>query len=378
MLLEDGISVNATVRDPSNEDKVQHLEALGEMSKAQLKLYQADLLDSGSFDEPMQGCELVIHTALEGTKNVLEAVNRTETVKRVMLTSSAAAIFGDNVDIELAPGGIFTEKEWNVTSSAEHRPYSYSKTVAEKAAWDIAGRQDRWDLLTINPGWILGPSVSKRNDSMSISTMIEFGDGTYKSGVPELWNSMVDVRDVASAHIKAGYTPEASGRHIIVSEEATLLDIANILLKHFGDDYPFPKRQALKFVFWLIAPLFGFTRKYVSKNVGIKIKFDNSYSKTDASSLLIKEELLFFLSHAISSSCLPPQRRRTRCPMLRRKRGTRLEAGNNFRHGYNDGDVACRTIWGDRAGSTADDANGGIWVRTDMARDSGAACGTKV
>jgi len=89
------------------------------------------------------------------------------------------------------------------------------------------------------------------------------------------------VRDVASAHIKAGYAPEASGRHIVVSKEASLLDIANILRKEFGDRYPLPRRQAPKFLFWLIAPMMSYTRKFVGKNVGIRIKLDNSYSKTD-------------------------------------------------------------------------------------------------
>lgn len=300
MLLEEGINVNATVRDPSNVEKIGHLTALARASTGKLKLFKADLLDFGSFDEPMQGCELVMHTASpffitkiknpeeellrpaqEGTRNVLEVVKRTPTVKRVVLTSSVVAIYGDNVDIKLAPGGVFTEKEWNVTSSTNHQPYAYSKTIAEKEAWAIAKKQDQWDLLTINPGWILGPSVSKRKDSMSISTMIQFGDGTYKTGVPELWNGIVDVRDVASAHIKAGFTPEASGRHIIVSGEAKLFDLANILRKHFGDVYPFPRRQAPNFMFWLIAPMYGYTWKYVSRNAGHQIKFDNSYSKAD-------------------------------------------------------------------------------------------------
>lgn len=302
MLLEDGIVVNTTVRDPSNIQKVEHLMAIAEASAGQLKLFKSDLLDAESFDEPMKDCELLIHTASpffitgfknpeeelirpakEGTKNVLESAKRNPTLKRVVLTSSVAAIHGDNVDIALAPGGIFTEKEWNVTSSAEHQPYAYSKTIAEKEAWAIAKEQNQWDLLTINPGWILGPSVSKRKDSLSINTMIQFGDGTFKTGVPELYNGIVDVRDVASAHIKAGYTPEASGRHIVVSGEATLIDIANILRKQFRDDYPFPRRQAPKFLFWLIAPMMGYTRKYASRNVGIQIKFDNSYSKADLS-----------------------------------------------------------------------------------------------
>ena len=299
-LLERGSVVHATVRDPSNIQKVGHLTALAEASDGQLKLFKADLLDNGSFDEAMQDCELVIHTASpffvtgikdpqaqlirparEGTSNVLESANRTATVKRVVLTSSVVAIYGDNADIALAPGGVFTETEWNKTSSSAHQPYAYSKTIAEEEAWAIANEQNQWDLLTINPGWILGPSVSKRKDSLSINTMVQLGDGTFKTGVPELHNGIVDVRDVAAAHIKAGYTPKASGRHIVVSGEARLLDIANALRKRFGDGYPFPRRQVPKFVFWLIAPMMGYTRKFVSTNVGIPIRFDNSYSKTD-------------------------------------------------------------------------------------------------
>lgn len=299
-LLEKGLHVNATVRDPSSNQKVGHLKTLGKASTGKLNLFKADLLEKGSFDEPMQDCELVIHTASpffvtgiknseeelirpakEGTRNVLTSAEQNPNVKRIVLTSSVVAMFGDNADIEKTAEGMFTEKDWNVTSSAEHQPYPYSKTIAEKEAWAIAEQQDQWDLVVINPAWILGPSATKRTDSMSIGTMIEFGNGTYKSGVPKLWTCIADVRDVATAHIKAGFTPNASGRHIIVSAETTLLDIARILRQHFGDDYPFPKREAPKFLFWIVAPMYDHTRKYVSRNVGIPFKFDNSYSKSD-------------------------------------------------------------------------------------------------
>jgi nucleoside-diphosphate-sugar epimerase len=300
MLLDEGIDVHATVRDPDNTEKVAHLKALAGSSNGNLTLFKADLLKQRSFDDPMRGCQLVIHTASPffvtgiknaenelvrparaGTENVLESALRTRTVKRVVLTSSVAAIFGDNADIRSAPGKIFTEQNWNRTSSAQHNPYAYSKTVAERLAWDIADKQDQWDLLTINPGWILGPSVSKRNDSMSIATMIQFGDGTFKRGVPKLYYGIADVRDVATAHINAGYTPEASGRHIVASAETTLLHIASILRRHFGKSYPFPRKEAPKLLFWLIAPLLGYTRAYVRRNVGIAIKLDTSYSKKD-------------------------------------------------------------------------------------------------
>ena len=67
----------------------------------------------------------------------------------------------------------------------------------------------------------------------------------------------------------------------IANGEATLLDLAKMLRKHFGDNYPFARRQVPKFLFWLIAPMQGYTRKFVSKNIGIRIKIDNSYSKKD-------------------------------------------------------------------------------------------------
>ncbi len=300
MLLEDGVDVHATVRDLSNSTKVEPLKAAAHTSPGNLKLFESDLMEKGSFDEPMQDCELVFHAAspflltgisnpeqeviqpaMEGTCNILASANKNQTVKRIVHTSSVVANFGDNVDIELTKEGIFTEDDWNQTSSADHQPYPYAKTLAEKEAWSIAGQQDRWDLLTILPGWILGPSLSKRKDSASIKTMIEYGNGTFKSGVPDIAIPMVDVRDVATAHIRAGFTPEAGGRNIVVSEVATLMDIANILRENFGDAYPFPKRLVPKLLFWLIAPMVGRTRKYVSRNVGIPIKIDNSRSKTD-------------------------------------------------------------------------------------------------
>ena len=99
----------------------------------------------------IEGCELVIHTASpfvigkvkdplkdliepaeKGTQNVLEGVNRVGGVKRVVLTSSVAAIYSDSMDINLTPKKVFTEDCWNNQSSVKHNPYSYSKNLAEK------------------------------------------------------------------------------------------------------------------------------------------------------------------------------------------------------------------------------------------------------
>ena len=299
-LLEDGVNVRATVRDPSDDKKVGHLKRIAEKSKGRLSLFKADLLQDGAFNDAMRDCELVMHTAspfvisgitdaqkqlvdpaVKGTRNVLETANRTASVKRVVLTSSCASIYGDNIDGRNIPNGIFTEEQWNTSSSLTHQPYSYSKVAAERAAWEVAKAQNRWDLVVINPAFVLGPSLTQGSDSTSLSTMKQFFDGTMKMGAPRLEMGIVDVRDVAKAHIKAGFTPTAKGRHITCSESRTFLEMGRIMRKHFGPTYPFPKSEAPKFLIWLIGPMNGIPRSFVSKNVGYPLKFDNSYIKRD-------------------------------------------------------------------------------------------------
>lgn len=298
-LLDQGFEVRTTVRNLAQKDKYAHLTQLAVKSRGIFQVFEADLLKPGSFRAAMSGCELVIHTAspfiisgvknaqkelvepaLQGTRNVLETVNETETVQRVVLTSSVVAVFGDAIEITKTEKGIFTEEHWNTTSSTKHQPYSYSKTLAEKLAWEMAKKQDRWDLVVINPGFIMGPSLSKRTDSTSIGIMIQLATGKFKSGVPSGEMGFVDVRDVARAHVLAGLSPTASGRHICVADHKSFLDFANAVRAKYPQ-YPLPKGFVPKRLFWLIAPLAGFTRKYVKLNVGIDLKFDNSYIRKD-------------------------------------------------------------------------------------------------
>jgi nucleoside-diphosphate-sugar epimerase len=300
MLLEEGKTVHATVRDPNNREKVGHLTDLAEKNPGTLKLFKANLLEQGSFDEPMKGCELVMHTAspftitatkkpydtfvkpaLDGTRNVLESVKKTPEVKRVVLTSSCAAIYGDNADLEKTTDGIFTEEYWNTSSSVEHNAYSYSKTVAEREAWEIHKGIDRWDLVTINPSMVLGPSLTKSSNSGSLDTFRQIANGSFKTGAPHLAFGFVDVRDVAAAHIKAGYNTDANGRYILSGTEKNLLEISQILREKFGDKYPFPKRKLPKFLVWLVGPSVGMSRKFVNRNIGKPLRFDHSKSKNE-------------------------------------------------------------------------------------------------
>jgi nucleoside-diphosphate-sugar epimerase len=297
-LLEDGHTVHATVRNPDRLESVRHLHKVAEGQPGRLRLFAADLLRAGSFDEAMQGCEIVMHTAspfvldgftdanealirpaVEGTRNVLEAANRTPGVRRVVLTSSVAAVHGDNIDARDVPDHKLDESHWNDSSSLDHNPYQYSKVAAERQAWRIQKEQSRWDLVTINPGVVFGPSLTTRSQSASIDTLLAMGDGRLRNGVPDLVYGYVDVRDVAKAHVLAAFTAEASGRYLLVAGEIDVLGMSRILSSRFGKQYPFPRSTVPKAIVWAIGPLMGpVTRKFISRNVGHPIRFDNRRS----------------------------------------------------------------------------------------------------
>lgn len=292
-LLKQGYTVHATVRDPSKKNKIQHLYDLAEQSSGHIQFFKADLLETGSFDEAMKDCEIVIHTAspfvvtnykdavkdiiepaVKGTENVLNSVNRTESVKRVVLTSSIASTYGDAVEIQNTAHNEFDENHWNTTSSETHQPYPYSKVMAERKAWEMVEQQDRWDLVCINPALVMGPSLTDASQSGSIEVLQQFGNGTTLFGVPPMWNGIVDVRDVADAHVAAALNPEAHGRYIICGGTLSLLDMGKALTQKFGYKFPFPHFTVPKTAFAFVAPVLGHSREFVKLNMGYPIYFN--------------------------------------------------------------------------------------------------------
>lgn len=299
-LLQEGFTVHAPVRDPDAHEKLIYLNRCAEKLPGHIRYFKADLLVEGSYDEAMKGCELVFHTAspftskiknaqkdlvdpaLKGTQNVLASVERTPEVKRVVLTSSCAAIYGDNKDLQSLPDQTLNESVWNTSSTLHHQAYSYSKTVAEKEAWRLVEAQatpNRWDLVVVNPSLVIGPGVNPFGTSESFNIVKQLGDGTMKMGAPDLEIGVVDVRDLAEAHFEAAFRPEAEGRHIISAETSSILALGKLLGKRFGRAYAFPKKALPKGLVWLVGPLVGFSRKMVQRNLGYSWKADHSKSK---------------------------------------------------------------------------------------------------
>jgi len=214
-LIKGGYKVHGTVRSLENKQKI---EPLSKLSSTELTLFEADLLKPFSFDKAFEGCSVVFHTAspfqlqandpvkelvepaLQGTLNVLESVKKAK-ISRVILTSSVAAIVGET---KISDDKVYSEEDWNLESKPTNAVagYRYSKRVAEEAAWKFAKENDI-DLTTINPSFVLGPSLSNRTDSTSIKTVIGLLAGFFKNGAGPSCYGCVDVRDVALAHVRA-------------------------------------------------------------------------------------------------------------------------------------------------------------------------------
>lgn len=297
--LEEGLSVHAPIRNPSDANATQYLNEIASRSEGSITYFKADLLMPGSYDEAMRGCQVVIHTAspfisnpknaqkdlvdpaLKGTENVMRSVQKQESVKRVVLTSSCAAIYGDAKDLLTYTNETMTEKNWNTTSSLKQAPYNYSKTVAEKKAWEMTALQSRFDLVVINPSFVLGPGINPNGTSESFNIVKQMGDGTLKMGGPDINIGCVDVRDVAEAHYRAAIMPAASGRNICSAENLSFMELADMLRPKYGAKYPLPKKTIPKWLMTLVGPLVGISRQFLKDNVGYPWKADNTKIKRD-------------------------------------------------------------------------------------------------
>ncbi|XP_029204078.1 dihydroflavonol 4-reductase-like isoform X1 [Acropora millepora] len=295
-LLERGdYMVRGTVRSLKNDKKVAPLRNLKlENGTYELELVEADLTNKESWTEAVKDCTFVIHVAspfpaerprdemevirpaVEGTKNVLEACAKTKGgVKRVVLTSSTAAICGGRYD----EGIVFSEKEW--ASEEASSPYGKSKLQAEKTAWELVENlpdDEKFELCTINPGFILGPILQG-----TLCTSMELHQRFLQREVPMVPNlcyPACDVRDVAGAHITAMTSPTAPGnRFMTVTDSLWIPEMAKILDEEFRPlGYNVPTRVAPNFVLRILG-LFSGSVKMILPSLGCEQKFDNSKVK---------------------------------------------------------------------------------------------------
>ncbi|KAL4971261.1 hypothetical protein BDW66DRAFT_146443 [Aspergillus desertorum] len=256
LLLSSTYRIRTTLRTPSREPEIKSsLAEAGVPGSAIQNLHFAvtDLLHDTNWADAMTDVTYVLHIAspfpsevpkdeneiitpaVEGTKRVLRFAKEAG-VKRVVVTSSVAAIAWGHAKTKT----VFTEEDWtDLSSGVNVGAYMKSKTLAEKAAWDVMQTYKEegsiMEMVSINPVNIYGPALGKE-DGTSLRAISELLSGNAP-GIPRVQWGVVDVRDCADLHILAMTHEKAAGERFICIGEGALWmgDIAKILKEKLGE-----------------------------------------------------------------------------------------------------------------------------------------------
>lgn len=248
-LLNAGYILRGGVRNLQKADKVRATLASHGADVSRLEFVALDLTSDSGWDAAMADVRYLQHTAspfvidmpadkmdligpaVAGTERALNAALRAG-VERIVLTSSMAAIAYGHDKARTAP---FTEADWTDLAGRGVNAYIESKTRAERRAWEIVtafGRRDA--LATVNPAAILGPLLDE-DPGTSALLIRRLLDGSVPA-LPRIAFGVVDVRDVAEAHLQAMTAPEAGGRRFPMSERTLFMaDVAQVLRQALPD-----------------------------------------------------------------------------------------------------------------------------------------------
>ena len=287
-LVEAGYNVRACVRDTSRTDKISYLHAMDEKGPGRIELYSCDLMKAteGSYDEAFAGCSAVFHVAadigtdptygkpspqniyeglLDATGGVLESCRKAGTIKRVVYTSSCAAVMGPG-NPDRSADYIYTEDDWAGGSyesleerhtstnregkvvmnwTVERNSYAKGKVDAEKLGYEF-GEKHGIDVVSCCPCHVLGPLLGKPHDTIWQHKIGLFLSGTTDRDPnfspvegPEKWN-IIDVRDIAEAQrlMATSDVAQNGSRYMLVATDESGEPSMRMLLDMLGELYP--------------------------------------------------------------------------------------------------------------------------------------------
>jgi nucleoside-diphosphate-sugar epimerase len=247
-LLRRGYDVRATLRSLSKEGAVREAVASAAGSTDRLSFFTADLLSDAGWHDALKGCDYVLHVASplgggtsktadelvrparDGTLRVLRAATKAG-VKRVVMTSSCAAVTPAIMEVD----SVSDETLWSDPVAQQNDHYRLSKTMAERAAWEFMDTHGgSTTFVSVLPSAIFGPVLTM--DSLgSVQFIQRLIDGRMPR-VPRIGLNIVDVRDVAEAHILAMTRPEAAGQRFIANGDFMWMkEVAAVLRARLGE-----------------------------------------------------------------------------------------------------------------------------------------------
>jgi len=293
-LLELGHVVRATLRSLEKQVAVRSiLKDAGMINGDNLSFVAADLMSDEGWREACAGVDFVLHIASpvkpghvqdenevivparDGALRVLRAA-RDAHVKRVVLTSAFHAVSWGHLHSDHT----FTENDWTMLDGPGVDAYGKSKTLAERAAWDfISAEGSALELTTMLPVAVMGPVMGK--DISGANHLVQrmlIGD---MPGFPDLFIPIVDVRDVASAHILAISHPKAAGERFLLSNGRPLpmKEIGAIIKEALGEKAGLvPSRSIPSFVLRVVS-LFNAELRTTIPDLGYAKKTSNEKAR---------------------------------------------------------------------------------------------------
>ena len=266
-LLSQGYAVNGSLRSPERKNEIFLALKNNNTPTENLNLFTFNLTEDDGWDKGMQGCDYLLHIAsplsvklhnedffvkpaVAGVKRAFKFAQK-HNIKKVVLTSSVAAIFESGEDKEY-----FDETDWSDPKNPEINHYAKSKTLAEKAAWNFVKENGNpFELAVINPALVVGPTLTMDlgESNKAIEMVVT---GKMPVAIPMQFG-YVDVRDVATAHILAMQNTSSSGERFALSEkDLSYKDIAKLL-----KDNGFKKAPSITVPVWLAKFLANFNKE---------------------------------------------------------------------------------------------------------------------
>ena len=295
-LLAKGKKVRATVRDATDPGRVDHLRRLPIGEGGSIEIVEMDLLEAESVNRAIAGCREVIHTAavvvlkaknpqekivdpsVIGTRNVLNAIDSAGTVECLVHTSSTAAIRPQKWE----DGQILTTETWADDSNIDNNPYGLAKFSSERLVreWHESRSGGGPKMATINPCVVLGPPLSKRHLRGSPSFVMTLLNREIPFVVP-MHISIVDVRDVAEAHVRALTQGKEAGRYLVVSGQMWFREIARAV-KAANPSLKLPTKQ-VPYLLSLLVSIFHprISLSWARMHLGKRLYWDASPAERD-------------------------------------------------------------------------------------------------
>ncbi|ETO22981.1 hypothetical protein RFI_14209 [Reticulomyxa filosa] len=287
-LCERGYQVRGTVR----KYKKENYEYLLDLQKrqGQIEFIECDLTKDDNWDEAVKGVKYVIHTAnpmpdtdmsesggfgggsnrnktpltdddyikpaVDGMTRILNAIrDHGKSIKRIVYTSSIGSINWECWDtVGTGKKIVYTHSgTWTPIGRCHVNFFQIRFTLAEQLGFEFVKKHDKYEFTTILPGLVVGPLLNDRKP-MSMTSLQMCLNGEYPV-VPRIQWGVVDVREVATAHVNAMTAPNAPGkRYLLVGECLWYKDMVELMAYKYSKlGYPVPTMEPPEFVVKLLS-----------------------------------------------------------------------------------------------------------------------------